>query len=142
MRAEQELFSNVHQSNILGFDVKGDSYYQEVCKFLSLTNNDVAKMAGISENSVRFGPRIPISVKERLDQIANICQLVAEHFGEPHKAALWFQTVNPFLGNISPRDMIRYGRYKRLMQFIIDARRRSGVSSESAAEPEKEKSKF
>jgi hypothetical protein len=26
------------------------------------------------------------------------------------------------LGNVSPRDMIRIGRYKRLLNFVIEAR--------------------
>jgi hypothetical protein len=34
---------------------------------------------------------------------------------------LWFQTKNPLLGNISPRDMIRYGRYEKLRRFIMNA---------------------
>jgi hypothetical protein len=29
---------------------------------------------------------------------------------------------NPILGNISPRNMIRAGRYKRLINFVLGAR--------------------
>jgi hypothetical protein len=34
---------------------------------------------------------------------------------------LWFKTRNPLLGDISPRDMIRLGRFERLRKFIINA---------------------
>lgn len=35
---------------------------------------------------------------------------------------MWFELPNPMLGNISPRNMIRAGRYKRLVNFVLDAR--------------------
>jgi hypothetical protein len=137
MKTENALFSTVHSKDILGFTTQGATDYQEVCKFLDFTKSDVAKIAGISEKSVRFEPkRVPAALVERFDQIANICQLVADHFGDVHKTALWFKTSNPLLGGISPRDMLRYGRYKRLMQFIIDARIRSGdLVEEDEGEP-------
>jgi hypothetical protein len=139
MKAENSIFSTVHTKDILGFSAQGATDYQEVCKFLDFSKADVAKIAGISENSVRFdSPRIPAALMERFDQIANICQLVADHFGDTHKTALWFKTSNPLLGGISPRDMLRYGRYKRLMQFIIDARVRSGKAVEENQKEDQE----
>lgn len=38
------------------------------------------------------------------------------------KVGLWFEIANTMLGNVSPRDMIRIGRYKRLLNFVIEAR--------------------
>jgi hypothetical protein len=35
-----------------------------------------------------------------------------------HKTELWFRLPNPLLGNVSPRDMIRYGRYETMRDFI------------------------
>jgi len=61
-------------------------------------------------------------VVELLSDIANICGLVAQYFGgNAGKTALWFRTENPLLGNISPRDMIRYGRQERLRHFVMSA---------------------
>jgi len=58
------------------------------------------------------------------------CNLVAEFFdGDPVKTALWFRTPNPMLGDMSPRDMIRYGRYKRLQKFILEAREEGDASA-------------
>jgi hypothetical protein len=65
---------------------------------------------------------IPREVRERLEEIANICNLVAGHFGgDARKTALWFRTKNAMLGDISPRDMLRYGRYERRRRFVIGA---------------------
>ena len=48
---------------------------------------------------------------------------VAEYFdGDAQKVALWFELRNPQLGNISPRNMIRGDRYKRLLNFVLEAR--------------------
>jgi len=33
----------------------------------------------------------------------------------------WFKARNPLLGDVSPRDMIRLGRYEKLRKFIISA---------------------
>jgi hypothetical protein len=34
---------------------------------------------------------------------------------------LWFKVPNPLLGDVAPRDMIRFGRYKKLLKFIQSA---------------------
>lgn len=130
------LYANIHARDLLGFGNNGSTNYQRVVDFLDLSNSDIAKISGVSIRSVRFDPkRIPAPVSERLQQIANICQLVAEHFEDPYKTALWFKTPNPLLGNVSPRDMIRFGRYSRLLKFILGARGQTGsVGDQKKAE--------
>jgi len=72
---------------------------------------------------VRFDSRIPAELRERLTEIATICELVAEHFdGDVAKTALWFRVPNPLLGNLSPRDQIRLGRYRKVLKFVFEAR--------------------
>jgi hypothetical protein len=63
------------------------------------------------------------SPQQRLREIANIANLVAEFFnGDVQKVGLWFEVANPSLGNVSPRNMIRIGRHKRLLNFVLRAR--------------------
>ena len=50
------------------------------CSSLSRQTNELSKLGGISKKSVRLDSRIPRDLKERLEQIANICNLVAEYF--------------------------------------------------------------
>ena len=117
------LFENVHQTDPLNFWSSKGTDYHRVTEFLDLGKNELSKIGGISERSVRLDKRIPRNLKDRLDQIANICALVAEYFnGDPERTVLWFKSPNPLLGGISPRDMIRFGRYKKLMAFIVEAR--------------------
>jgi hypothetical protein len=118
---ETTLFDTVHEKDYLKF---GDNSASNVVKFLKFSKSEVANLTGVTANSVRYDEKIPVEVKDRLEEIAVICQLVAKHFkGNADKTALWFRTTNPFLGGVSPRDMIRIGKYKKLMQFIMDVPR-------------------
>lgn len=116
------LFDSVAPTDPLEFRENDGLDYQRVTEFLGYTNNDLSKIAGVAKNSVRFDDRMPEVVRERIEEIANICSLVAEFFdGNARKTALWFRTSNPLLGDVSPRDMIRLGRYDRLRKFVMEA---------------------
>lgn len=116
------LFRNVPTRNHLGFWAKETLNPSEVVGFLNLKKADVAKVAGVAPSSVRFDHKIPREVLARLTEIATVCELVAQYFkGDVSKTALWFSAKNPMLGNVSPRDMIRFGRYEKLNQFVLEA---------------------
>ena len=117
------IFNNVHRTDPLNFWTNQGTDYQNIASFLDFNKKELSKIGGISEKSVRLDKRVPKPLKEKLEQIGNICALVAEYFdGDPDRTVLWFKSPNPMLGEISPRDMIRYGRYKKLMSFIVEAR--------------------
>jgi hypothetical protein len=96
---------------------------KKVVDFLELDRYDVAKAMGLQDKAqVRFDEQIRKDLKRRLEEVAIICELMAGYFnGDVAKTALWFRVKNPALGGISPRDMIRYGRYKKLELFIRNA---------------------
>lgn len=122
MKSQTSLFDTVASKDHLGFWANETLNAREVVDFLGLDKRDVAKLADVAPASVRFDQKIPKEVFERLLEIANICGLVAQFFsGDANKTALWFKTKNPLLGDISPRDMIRYGRYAKLQKFVHDA---------------------
>lgn len=122
MATTRALFSTVAEKDYLGFWADQSLNARSVVDFLDLDKRDVAKLAGVASSSVRFDQKIPKEVLERLQEIANICGLVAQFFGgDVTKTALWFKTENPLLGKISPRDMIRYGRYEKLRRFVMSA---------------------
>jgi hypothetical protein len=118
----QSLFNNVPEGDPLNFWANHGLDYDRLTEFLDLDKSAWSKVAGVSKSSVRFDERIPRDLKDRMEQIAVICSLVAEYFGgDVQKTALWFRTINPMLGDISPRDMIRLGRYMKLQKFINSA---------------------
>ena len=121
--SQNRLFRNIHQSDPLNFWSNHGVEYSRLAEFLDLDKNALSKIGGVSKQSVRFDNKIPRDLKDRLEQIANIINMVAGYFeDDEHKTALWFKTPNPSLGEISPRDMIRLGRYKKLLKFVIEAR--------------------
>ncbi len=101
----------------------GDSFdAKRVPSLLGLKKEDVSRLASVSVKSVRYDDAIPEQVRERLEEIANTINMVAKAFdGDPEKTTAWFRARNPMLGDVSPRDMIRLGRYERLRKFIINA---------------------
>jgi hypothetical protein len=110
-------------SDILGLYRNGEPDYRRVADLAKLSKDDLSKIAKVAKSSVRYDEAIPAAVAERLREIANIANLVAEYFGgDVLKVGLWFELPNPHLGNISPRTMIRGNRYKRLLNFVLDAR--------------------
>jgi len=49
-----------------------------------------------------------------------IVQLIDRFFyGDKTKTSLWLKTSNPLLGDVSPNDMIRFGRSQKLLKFIL-----------------------
>lgn len=102
---------------------RGQSFdAKRVPAVLGLKKEDVSRLAAVSVKSVRYDDAIPENVRDRLEEIANTVNLVAQVFeGDVEKTVAWFKARNPLLGDVSPRDMIRLGRYERLRKFIINA---------------------
>ena len=122
------LFSTVPAKDLLGFWANQTLDAQRVANFLSLNKREVAHIADVSPASVRWDHKIPQEVLEHMTQIAVICSLVAQFFeGDATKTQLWFQTKNPLLGNISPRDMVRFGRQEKLQRIVMDALAENGM---------------
>ncbi len=95
---------------------------KRVPSLLGLKKEDVSRLASVSVKSVRYDDAMPEQVRERLEEIASTINTVARAFdGDPEKTSAWFRARNPMLGDVSPRDMIRLGRYGRLRKFIINA---------------------
>lgn len=122
-RSSRTLTSHVFREDLLGLFPDDSTDYKRIAEITHLTKADLGKLGKVAKASVRFDAKIPPEVADRLKELANIANLVAEYFnGDGRKVELWFTLSNPLLGNISPRDMIRLGRYERLLNFVLDAR--------------------
>lgn len=129
-------------SDVLGLWRAGEPDYKKIADLVQLSKKDLSKLGGVSLTSVRFDENIPQAVAERLREIANIANLVGEFFeGDVHKVSLWFELTNPQLGGISPRTMIRAGRYKRLLNFVLEARSAEQAAAEAKAQSRREGAK-
>jgi hypothetical protein len=121
MSTSGALFNTVSRRDSLKFWRGNMLNYQKVRDFIGLDTRDVSRVAGVAKSSVRYDEKAPKEVREHLEKVANICNLVFQFFDDDVKTRLWFQTPNPVLGNVSPRDMIRLGRYNKLLRFVTVA---------------------
>lgn len=113
------LFDTVPPDS-MGFGLGASFRAKSVQSFLGLKKEDVSRLADVSPKSVRFDDAMPEPVRERLQEMAVAINWVARVFGgDVDKTVAWFQTRNPLLGDISPRDMIRLGRFEQLRKFIL-----------------------
>lgn len=117
----ESLFSTLPKNLPLGvLSDKGVVDPTRLKKCLGFKNEDLKKATG--SRTIRFDERMPEAVRQRAIEIAVICELVGAHFdGDLDKTILWFTLPNPLVGGISPRDMVRYGRFKKLAQFVRSA---------------------
>jgi uncharacterized protein (DUF2384 family) len=116
-----DLFITVPE-DLLNLGVGRSLDAKRVTALLSLKKEDVSKIATVAPSSVRYDESMPLAVRERMEEIASVMNMVAQTFqGDEDKTVAWFKARNPLLGDISPRDMIRLGRYERLRRFIINA---------------------
>jgi hypothetical protein len=95
--------------------------YEKVIEVLDFSKKDVSKATSVPESSVRYDRKIPHDLQERMTEWAMAISLVAAYFKDFDKTILWFRVRNPALGGISPRDMIRVGRFNKLLRFIQTA---------------------
>jgi hypothetical protein len=115
------LFNTVAPRDGLQFWHQGNVDLERLRDVTGLNNGDLAQIAKVAKGSVRSDLKAPRELREHLENIANICNLVFEFFQDSVKTKLWLQTPNPMLGNISPRDMIRFGRFAKLQRFVAQA---------------------
>lgn len=117
------LFSNVAERDYLDLIDSGAPRCRKVAEFLHFDDGDVARATGVPRTSIRLASaKVPPEVTERILEWAQALNLVAQFFrGDVDKTALWFAVPNPLLGGVTPRDMIRLGRFSRLREFILDA---------------------
>jgi len=117
------IFSTVPEKDYFGFYSGTELDYQKVVKFADFEKKDISRATDIPVTSIRYEPaKMPKELKDRLTEWANLFNLVGGYFnGDARKTALWFKIPNPLLGSITPRDMIRIGRYKKLVSFVLNS---------------------
>jgi len=133
--ANPNLFSTVSTTDSLHFWQGNALNYTKVREFTGFDVRDIARMTGAAQSSVRFDAKAPKEVREHLENIANICNLVFQFFQDDVKTKLWLQTPNPMLGNVSPRHMLRFGRYAKLLRFINQALEEDGAGAQAPQTP-------
>jgi len=127
---EPALFESIPSEDHMRFFSEGEPEGKKIVDFLKYKKQDVSVATGIPQYSIRYDVKMPAELRERLIEWATAINLVADYFNDAEKTVLWFQVSNPLLGNMTPRDMIRLGRFKKLLKFIqtaLDENRRTMI---------------
>ena len=95
--------------------------YEKVVSILEFKKKEIAKASNVPVDSVRYDQKMPKELEERLLEWSSALAAVGRYFKDENKAILWFKIPNPLLGNVTPRDMIRVGRFNKLYRFIQNA---------------------
>lgn len=116
------IFNSIPPSDDLGlFKKTGKPDYDKVKDILGYTNKDISVASGVPFGSIRFDGKVPTELTERVIEWATAIALVHSFFKDQTKTMLWFKVPNPMLGDVAPRDMIKVGRFKKLLKFIQTA---------------------
>jgi hypothetical protein len=116
------IFNSIPSSDELGlFNKTGKPDYDRVRDILGYTKQDISIAANVPFGSIRFDNKIPSELIERMTEWATAIALVHSFFKDETKTVLWFKVPNPLLGDVAPRDMIKLGRFKKLLKFIQTA---------------------
>lgn len=115
------LFNNIPLEDRMQLFANGEPEGKKITDLLNYKKQDVSAATGVPLASIRYDIKMPAELRDRLVEWATALNLVAEYFNDVEKTILWFKVPNPLLGNISPRDMIRLGRFKKLIKFIQTA---------------------
>jgi len=115
------LFGSIPPKDYFGFFSDDVPNGKKIVDFLNYKKEDVSVATNTPISSVRYDVKMPPILRERLVEWATAINLVGTYFNNQEKTLLWFQIPNPLLGGMSPRDMIRIGRFKKLLNFIQTA---------------------
>ncbi len=119
MRPQSSLFDTVPSALPMLWNDQGRVQLEEVRKLLELSKREFARAAQASQKQMADALKIPKEIEERVRIWALVLEEVARFFdGDVKKTALWFNIPNPLLGELSPRDMILYGRARKLLQIV------------------------
>lgn len=121
MNPVSPLFNTVPHKDYMHLFSANEVRGGEVAKFLNYKKEDISVATKVPVSSIRYDFKMPNELKERLMEWAVAINLVAEFFNDREKTILWFSTPNPLLGDISPRNMIKIGRFHKLLKFIQTA---------------------
>jgi uncharacterized protein (DUF2384 family) len=116
------LFDSIPKHDYLNLYQGKQLRFNRITDLLNLKQDEVSNATGVPRGTIRYDQKMSQQLKERLNDLATLLNLVAGYFnGDQEKTLHWFATPNPMLGYISPRDMIVVGRFNKLLKFVYNA---------------------
>ena len=119
-KLRHSIFTSIVLSGELGlFKGRGLPNYSRVKDILGYAKEDISIASDVPFGYIHFDKKIPRELTECKTERA--IAIVDGFFKDENKTMLWFRVLNPLLGAVAPRDVIRFGRFKKLLKFIQSA---------------------
>lgn len=120
----ENQISNSVFKNCLGlFDQEGNIDVDKTADIMDISRNQLAEVFGLTSEQIR-PDRLSEKAAERVKELAAALDFVAETFNsDVQKTKYWIKTPNLNFGGSTPRDLILRGRYKRVLSFILAAKK-------------------
>lgn len=116
------LLLTVPPTNHLGFFEVDTADAAAVLLFLPFMKEEISRALDVPMAKVKYGRSMPPLMRRWVHELGFIYEMVADFFkGDTLKTKRWLKAKNPMLGGLSARDMICFGRHKKLMQFVMNA---------------------
>ena len=107
------------------FSPAGDVDVEKTYSVIDISRAQLAEALGFTAEQLR-PERLSERAREKVAELAGALEMVAKAFhGDINKTKYWVKTPNPNFGGATPRQLIVRGRYKKVIQFVMDSEKLS-----------------
>ncbi len=120
---DNQISKSVFKNHLGLIDKEGNIDVDKTASVMEISRSQLAEVFGLTSEQIR-PDRLSPKVVERVKELAAALDFVAETFsGDVVKTKYWIKTPNFNFGGSTPRDLILRGRYKRVLSFILSAKK-------------------
>lgn len=120
---DNQISKSVFKNHLGLLDSKGNIDVDKTAALMDISRSQLAEVFGLTSEQIR-PDRLSEKAAERVKELAAALDFVAETFGgDEEKTKYWIKTPNFNFGGSTPRDLILRGRYKRVLSFILAAKK-------------------
>ena len=113
------IFNTVPKNDVFGVYDKGRIRYKAVATAINFNRQEISKATRINISAVKYKEsEIPAKIKEFFMAMTWLLYTTHAHLQNKDKVLQWLDSPNPSCGGFSPKDMIRMGQYKKLVNIV------------------------
>ena len=99
-----------HNKNDKEYINSREGFIEKISDVLKFNDEQIADIANISSNTI----------KETLIELVVIINMVNSHYNNLAKTSLWFELPNSQFYGETPKNIILFGKYEKLLGFVSD----------------------
>ena len=116
---QPQIFNTVAKKNIFNLYNNNKIDYQAVADKMNFNRQEVAKAVRIDLSSVKYEEtKIPDEMKVFFQAMILLLNTTHQYLQDENKVIQWLDAPNTSCGGYSPKDMIRMGQYKKLVNIV------------------------